>query len=141
MRLSIKSRLAFAMGLLSVLLLVIGALGITGMTNSNNANRDTYSNKLPSTTYIGDAETSLQRERATLSRAALNPSAPDLRSIVAHSHDYRTEARASLDNYLKLPRDDDEDKLARDLLQKRAAMDEDLEAFSKALLTGDSAQI
>jgi len=129
------------MGLLSVLLLVIGALGITGMTNSNNANRDTYSNKLPSTTYIGDAETSLQRERATLARAALNPTTPDLRSILAHSHDYRTEARASLDNYMKLPRDDEEDKLARDLLQKRAAMDEGLEAFSKALLSADNAQI
>jgi methyl-accepting chemotaxis protein-1 (serine sensor receptor) len=129
------------MGLLSVLLLVIGALGIVGMTNSNDANRDTYSNKLPSTTYIGDAETSLQRERATLARAALNPTTPDLRSILAHSRDYRTEARASLDNYMKLPRDDDEDKLARDLLQKRSAMDEGLEAFSKALLSADSTQI
>ncbi|HVE11071.1 MAG TPA: methyl-accepting chemotaxis protein [Paraburkholderia sp.] len=141
MRLSIKSRLAFAMGLLSVLLLVIGALGIAGMTNSNDANRDTYSNKLPSTTYIGDAETSLQRERAALFRAALNPSTPDLRSIIAHSRDYRTEARASLDNYMKLPRDADEDQLARDLLQRRSAMDDGLDAFANALQSGESAQI
>ncbi|CAB3764782.1 methyl-accepting chemotaxis protein [Paraburkholderia solisilvae] len=141
MHVSIKSRLALALGLLSILLLVIGALGIAGMTSSNDANRETYSDDLPSATYIGDAEISLQRERSALFRAALNPAAPDLRDIVSHSRDYRTEARAALDNYMKLPRMSDEDQLARDLLQRRTAMDEGLDAFGNALLGGDTGQI
>src|SRR6201991_4178488 len=141
MHVSIKSRLAMAMALLSVLLLVIGGLGIAGMTSSNDANRDTYSDKLPGATYIGDAEISLLRERAALFRAALNPGTPDLRGIITHSRDYRTEARASLDNYMKLPRSGDEDKLARDVLQRRNAMDEGLDAFANALLGGDNTQI
>lgn len=124
MQVSIKSRLALAMGLLSVLLLVIGGLGIAGMTSSNDANRDTFSDKLPSATLIGDAEIDLQRERSALFRAALNPSAPGLSGIITHSRDYRTEARASLDNYMKLPRTPEEDRLARDLIQRRNAMDE-----------------
>jgi methyl-accepting chemotaxis protein I, serine sensor receptor len=141
MRISIKSRLALAMGLLSVLLLIIGGLGIAGMTSSNNANRETFSDQLPSATYIGDAEIDLQRERAALFRAALNPSTPDLRGIITHSRDYRTEARAALDNYMKLPRTPEEDQLARDVMQRRNAMDEGLDAFGNSLLGGDSAQI
>jgi len=141
MHVSIKSRLAMAMALLSVLLLVIGALGIAGMTNANDANRDTYSDKLPSATAIGDAEISLQRERSALFRAALNPAAPDLRGIITHSRDYRTEARAALSSYMKLPRSPEEDQLARDMMERRNAMDAGLDAFGDALLGGDGSQI
>jgi methyl-accepting chemotaxis protein I, serine sensor receptor len=141
MHVSIKSRLALAMALLSVLLLVIGGLGIAGMTNANDANRDTYSDKLPSATDIGDAEIDLQRERSALFRAALNPAAADLRGIITHSRDYRTEARAALDNYMKLPRTPDEDQLARDMMERRSAMDAGLDAFGAALLGGDGTQI
>ncbi|HEY4351039.1 MAG TPA: Tar ligand binding domain-containing protein, partial [Paraburkholderia sp.] len=141
MHVSIKSRLALAMALLSVLLLVIGGLGIAGMTNANDANRDTYSDKLPGATDIGDAEIDLQRERSALFRAALNPAAADLRGIITHSRDYRTEARAALDSYMKLPRTPEEDQLARDMMERRKAMDAGLDAFGDALLGGESAQI
>jgi methyl-accepting chemotaxis protein-1 (serine sensor receptor) len=141
MHVSIKSRLALAMALLSVLLLVIGALGIAGMTNANDGNRDTYSNKLPGATAIGDAEIDLQRERSALFRAALNPAAADLRGIITHSRDYRTEARTALANYMKLPRSPEEDQLARDMMERRTAMDAGLDAFGDALIGGDSSQI
>ena len=78
MRLSVKSRLALAMGLLSALLLVVGIFGIAGMTYSNDGNLDTYTNKLPSANFIGEAELSLQRERTALLRAAIDTSSERL---------------------------------------------------------------
>src|ERR1700744_938182 len=56
MRISIKLRLAVAMTLLACLLSLAGTLGLIGMSDSNAANRETYSNKLPGATYIGDME-------------------------------------------------------------------------------------
>ncbi|MEA3130061.1 MAG: methyl-accepting chemotaxis protein serine sensor receptor, partial [Paraburkholderia sp.] len=61
MQISIKMRLAVAMTLLACLLSLAGILGLIGMSNSNDANRETYSNKLPSATYIGDMEIILAR--------------------------------------------------------------------------------
>jgi methyl-accepting chemotaxis protein-1 (serine sensor receptor) len=141
MTISIKSRLAIATGLLAGLLLLVGGLGLTGMTGSNDANRDTYGNKLPSATYIDDAEINLQRERSALFRAALDPSAPDLRGIIEHSKDYRTEAAKLLARYKALARGAEEDALARDLLARRDAMDQGLDTFAQTLTSGDSKQI
>jgi methyl-accepting chemotaxis protein I, serine sensor receptor len=141
MNMSIKLRLAVAMALLAVLLLLIGVLGIAGMTSSNSANRITYSVKLPSATDIGDAEIDLQRERAALFRAALDTSTPNLRGIITHSRDYRTEAREILDKYMSLPRSAQEDALAQVLLKRRSAIDDGLDAFANAMLSGDPAQV
>jgi methyl-accepting chemotaxis protein I, serine sensor receptor len=141
MTISIKSRLAIATGLLAGLLLLVGGLGLTGMTGSNNANRDTYGSKLPSATYIDDAEINLQRERSALFRAALDPSAPDLRGIIEHSKDYRTEAAKQLARYKLLPRDAGEDALASDLYGRREAMDQGLDTFAQTLASGDGKRI
>jgi len=141
MTISIKSRLAVAMGLLAVLLVLIGGLGLAGMGGSNDANRDTYSNKLPSASYIGQAEINLLRERAALFRAALDLTTPDLHGIIDHSREYHTEAHHLLDQYMALPRDAEEDRLAHDLLERRSAMDVGIDAFSQALLSGDSKQV
>ncbi|MBW9102318.1 methyl-accepting chemotaxis protein [Paraburkholderia phenoliruptrix] len=141
MKISIRLRLAVAMGLLSALLLLIGGVGLAGMTDSNAANRDTYSVKLPGATSIGDAEISLMRERAALFRAALNPQDPGLGGIITHSRDYRTEAAAWLDRYKALPHSPAEEQLAQDLYQRRDAMTKGLDDFADALRTGDSATV
>jgi Tfp pilus assembly protein PilX len=61
-KLSIRARLGATILLLSMLLIVIGALGVTGMARSNDANRETYENRLASTRLIGDAELSISRQ-------------------------------------------------------------------------------
>jgi methyl-accepting chemotaxis protein-1 (serine sensor receptor) len=140
MSITIKLRLAASMALLSVLLLVIGGVGLAGMTRSNDANRDTYSVKLPGATDVGDAEINLQRERAALFRAALDPKAPGIDGIISHSRDYRTEAGKLLDNYMALPHSAREQELAHDLLERRTAMNKGLDDFADALRSGDGAQ-
>jgi methyl-accepting chemotaxis protein-1 (serine sensor receptor) len=129
------------MALLSFLLLVVGGVGLAGMTRSNQANRDTFSVKLPSATDVGDAEINLQRERAALFRAALDPKAPGIEGIITHSRDYRTEAGKLLDGYMALPHSAREQELAHDLLNRRDAMTKGLDDFAAALRTGDSAQV
>jgi methyl-accepting chemotaxis protein-1 (serine sensor receptor) len=141
MTITIKSRLAVAMGLLAALLLLTAILGLAGMTGSNNANRSTYSEKLPSATDVGDAEINLQRERAAMFRGALDTTTPDLRNIITHSREYRTEARKILDRYMALPHNAEEDRLAHQLIDRRNAMDQGLDAFATALLSGDSKQV
>ena len=141
MQISIKLRIAVAMLLLAALLVLIGSLGVVGMTSSNDANRDTYSVKLPGATDIGDAEISLQRERAALFRGALNPASPDLRNIITHSRDYRTEARQTLARFMALPRSAEEATLAQELMARRTAMDAGLDAFADALLSGNADQV
>jgi len=141
MSITIRLRLAISMALLSVLLLVIGGVGLAGMTRSNEANRDTYSVKLPGATDVGDAEIDLQRERAALFRAALDPKASGIDGIIAHSRDYRTEAGKVLDRYMALPHSAGEQELARDLLARRTAMTKGLDDFADALRSGDSGQV
>ncbi|WP_347554200.1 methyl-accepting chemotaxis protein [Robbsia sp. KACC 23696] len=142
MRVSIQSRLALAMGLLSVLLLSVGVFGIVGMTYSNDANLDTYTNKLPSANFIGEAELSLQRERTALLRGALDTSsAKNIQDTVEHEKAFRRMARNALDGYMKLPQSADEAVLAKALMARRADMDQGLDVFAQALMARDGPQI
>lgn len=142
MRLSIKSRLALAMGLLSALLLVVGIFGIAGMTYSNDGNLDTYTNKLPSANFIGEAELSLQRERTALLRAAIDTSSDkSIRDSVEHEKNFRVMARAALEAYMSLPQSKREAELARELMMQRAAMDKGVDEFAQAVLAKDAPRI
>ncbi|QGZ66618.1 methyl-accepting chemotaxis protein [Paraburkholderia acidisoli] len=142
MRLSIQSRLALTMSLLSALLLAVGLFGIAGMTYSNDGNLDTYTNKLPSANFIGEAELSLQRERTALLRGAIDTSSDkNIRDTVEHEQAFRAMARTALAGYMKLPQSKAEAELARDLLVQRAAMDQGLDAFAQALVSKDGPRI
>ncbi|WP_280529106.1 methyl-accepting chemotaxis protein [Burkholderia perseverans] len=142
MRLSIQSRLALTMGLLSVLLLAVGLFGIVGMTYSNDNNLDTYTNKLPSANFIGEAELSLQRERTALLRGAIDTSSDtNIHDTVEHEKAFRAMARKALDGYMKLPQSAREAELARDLMAKRTAMDAGLDTFAQALVSKDAPRI
>ncbi|HEY3599743.1 MAG TPA: Tar ligand binding domain-containing protein, partial [Paraburkholderia sp.] len=127
MKISIKMRLAVAMLLLGCLLSLVGILGLTGMSSSNDANRETYSNKLPRATYIGDSEIVLTRQRASLLRGALDPGAPDIDSIISKSHGFATQSQALWAKYLALPRSPEEDQLTQQVIKTRAAMDNGLD--------------
>ncbi|WP_460908886.1 methyl-accepting chemotaxis protein [Paraburkholderia jirisanensis] len=141
MKISIRTRLAVAMVLLGCLLLLVGLLGLTGMSSSNDANRDTYSNKLPRATYIGDSEIVLTRQRAALLRAALDPGAPDIDGIITKSHGFAAQSQALWAQYLALPRSADEDRLTQNVVKSRAAMDQGLDDFANAIRSGDRPSI
>ncbi|HEY4295997.1 MAG TPA: methyl-accepting chemotaxis protein, partial [Paraburkholderia sp.] len=141
MKISIKMRLAVAMTLLACLLSIAGILGLIGMSDSNEANRDTYSNKLPSATYIGDMEIVLARQRAALLRAALDPSAPDLDAIIAKSKGFANQSQKLWSQYLALPRSPEGTRLTQAVIETRAAFDKGLDDFAQAIKGGDAQDI
>jgi len=141
MTISIKTRIAIAMTLLASLLLLVGVLGLTGMAGSNDANRATYSDNLPSATAIGDAEIALGRQRLALLRAALDPTAKDLPVIIEKAKAFATQSHQSWDKYMALPRDAEEDRLAQNVARDHTAMDDGIEAFTKAVRAGDPKDI
>ena len=141
MTVSIKTRLAVAMALLASLLVLVGILGLVGMTGSNEANHETYSNALPSATYIGDAEIVMARQRAALLRAALDPTAPDLAAIIDKAKGFATQSDKIWAQYMALPRGAEEDRLAQDVVRTRAAFSAGLDDFGKAIQGGDAKAI
>jgi methyl-accepting chemotaxis protein-1 (serine sensor receptor) len=141
MTVSIRTRLAVAMASLAALLLLVGILGLVGMTGSNNANRETYSNALPSATYIGDTEILMARQRAALLRAALDPAAPDLDAIITKSKGFATQADATWSKYMALPRDAQEDSLAQEVVKTREGFTTGLEGFAQSIRGGDAKAI
>lgn len=141
MNVSIKTRLAVAMALLASLLAVVGALGLMGMTGSNDANRQTYSNALPSVNAIGEVEIVMARQRAALLRAALDPAAPDLDGIIKKSKGFADQASDIWSRYMALSRDAEQDRLAQDTESKRQAFSQGLDKFAQAIKSGDQKAI
>ncbi|CAM2148415.1 protein of unknown function [Pararobbsia alpina] len=141
MTVSIKTRLAVAMALLASLLAVVGALGLMGKTGSNDANRQTYSNALPSVNAIGEVEIVMARQRAALLRAALDPAAPDLDGIIKKSKGFADQASDIWSRYMALSRDAEQDRLALDTESKRQAFSQGLDKFAQAIKSGDQKAI
>jgi len=71
--LSIKARLALVLFVLAVFLTGVGALGLVGNLRSNAALKETFSNNLPSTRALGQAESKLAQARTALDRAIFDP--------------------------------------------------------------------
>ena len=60
---SIKSRLVFTIGLMSVLLLGVGIYGMVGMSKANDGLKTVYEDRTISLAQLGDIEAKLLRNR------------------------------------------------------------------------------
>ncbi|WP_454731715.1 MULTISPECIES: methyl-accepting chemotaxis protein [Cupriavidus] len=140
-KLTIKARLAIAMFVLSLLLVVVGALGLLGMTRSNEANHATYANQLPSAIAIAEADSWLGRVRTSLFSAALDPASPHAAELLARNVKFLSNADAAWQRYLALPRDAEEDRLAQEVSAKRKALYGALDTFTDAIRSGDHEKI
>ena len=127
---TIKARVGLAMAFLSVLLLALGILGLSGMTSANNADRDIYTNQMPSAIAIANAEIYAARERLALDRAAFEAGMPTEPELIAGAASLRTVSDTWWKKYLELPRDADENGLAQDVATKRDTLHQ---VFASAL--------
>ncbi len=139
--LTIKTRLAIAMCVLSVLLLVVGILGLLGMTRSNAANQATYANQLPSAIAIAEADIWLGRVRTSLFSAGLDPQSPHAAELLTRIEKFMAQSDSAWQRYLSLPRDAEEERLAQDVSAKRKALYDALNAFAAAVRSGDHQKI
>ena len=138
LRLTIKARLACAMGLLGLLLVVASVLGLVGMSDATNRTYAIYSNNLPSAIAIGNANTFVLRERVVLDRAALTSDRATLEGAFAQAKKFRALSNDWWAKYLALPRGAEEDRLVQVVAAKRQTLYAAIDEFVAAIQSGDT---
>jgi len=138
---SIKARIGLTMAFLAALLLGIGAFGLFGMSRSNDAYQETFTNSMPSAVNIGNAELYAARERLALDRAAFMIGTPESAPTLERARSMRTTSDMWWKKYMDLPRDADEDRLARDVVSKRDALHQQADAFAAVVAASDQSKL
>ena len=141
--LSIRARLALAMGFLGVLLVVGGVIGVVGVAISNNDVKELYSERLASSEALGQANVALSRAHLWLYRIALDPAGSDVPKETQTARDLLAESKKAWDTYRKLPFSSPEEaQRAADANTKfDALVANGLEPMFGAIATHDAAKI
>ncbi|HEY1995891.1 methyl-accepting chemotaxis protein [Paraburkholderia sp.] len=116
--LSIRSRLALAMGFLSVLLIVGGAMGIGGVAMSNGDLQQLYSDQLASSVALSEASVALARGRLWIFRIALDPAGADVPKFAQNAKAQLDRSKKAWDAYRALPPSDADEARAADEVNK-----------------------
>ena len=138
---TIKARIGLTMAFLAALLVAIGVFGLFGMSRSNDAYQDTFTNAMPSAVDIGNAELYAARERLALDRAAFMMGTPEVASTLERARAMRVASDMWWKKYMDLPRDTGEDRLAQDVIAKRDALHQQLDAFAAIVTANDQSKI
>ncbi|CAD6537753.1 Methyl-accepting chemotaxis protein III [Paraburkholderia kirstenboschensis] len=141
--LSIRVRLALAMGFLGVLLILGGVMGVVGVSMSNADVEELYSNDLAPSAALGQASIALSRSRLWLYRIALDPASPDVPQETQTARDLLTTSKRAWDVYRTLPfSGPDEARRAADVNAKfDALVANGLEPMFRAIATHDATKI
>ncbi|MFM0419285.1 methyl-accepting chemotaxis protein [Paraburkholderia aromaticivorans] len=138
---TIKARIGLTMAFLAALLVAIGAFGMFGMSDSNHALKDTFTNSMPSAVDIGNAELYAARERLALDRAAFLIGTPEVAPTIERARTMRVTSDMWWKKYMDLPRGPDEERLAQDVVAKRDALHQQLDAFAAIVTANDQSKL
>ncbi|ABE30964.1 hypothetical protein DR64_4160 [Paraburkholderia xenovorans LB400] len=138
---TIKARIGLTMAFLAALLVAIGVFGLFGMSRSNHALSDTFTNAMPSAVDIGNAELYAARERLALDRAAFMIGTPEAAPTLERARGMRATSDMWWKQYMDLPREPDEDRLAQDVVSRREALHQQLDAFAATIAANDQAKL
>ncbi|WP_354687864.1 methyl-accepting chemotaxis protein [Cupriavidus necator] len=134
----IKTLLRGAMGMLSLLLLLVGGAGLRGISQSNDALKETYANQLASAVALSDAMLATTRMRLALDRNVMVGEADDPRVNVDRSKVFVEASDAAWKRYTSLPQNDQEKALAAELGKHRQAfMEQGVLPLQAASLAGN----
>ena len=131
--LSIRARLAVCMAFLGVLLVAAVLLGLYGMSVINQAVTDLSENSLRGIDALANAETYMARSRLVFDRIALQPTSPDVPTLVKRGMDFLDQSDGFFKTYDAIPRGADEDKLADATRTARADLRKSIGDFSTAI--------
>jgi len=134
---TIKARLGWTMLALGLLLALVATLGLIGMSKSNEANHQTFARRLASSNAIGEADLLVSRQRAVLDRVALHPDAQDDAAQIAQAAAFAAKSMDSWKQYLALPHDPEEDRLAHVVQDKRDQFEQTVKVFVDAFSSFD----
>ncbi|ULX50602.1 hypothetical protein A9P79_01125 [Cupriavidus taiwanensis] len=134
----IKTLLRGAMGILSLLLLLVGGAGLYGISQSNGALKDTYANQLGSTVALSDAMLATTRMRLALDRNVMQGEQDDPKVNVDRSRVFVEASDAAWKRYMSLPQNAEEQALAAELgKQRQAFMEQGVLPLQAASLAGN----
>ncbi|MCO4891358.1 methyl-accepting chemotaxis protein [Cupriavidus sp. WGtm5] len=134
----IKTLLRGAMGILSLLLLLVGGSGLYGISQSNGALKDTYANQLGSTVALSDAMLATTRMRLALDRNVMQGEQDDPKVNVDRSRVFVEASDAAWKRYMSLPQNAEEQALAAELgKQRQAFMEQGVLPLQAASLAGN----
>jgi methyl-accepting chemotaxis protein-1 (serine sensor receptor) len=117
---TIRTRLALAMGFLGLLMLIGAALGVVGIALSNADQKELYTNQLASSIALGRADFFTARGRLVLDRIAAKPDSPDVADLVVHAREQFDIADKAWQTYRALPAGDEEARVTQEADAKRA---------------------
>ncbi|WP_321957659.1 methyl-accepting chemotaxis protein [Paraburkholderia bannensis] len=140
-RFTISARIGFAMALLGLLLVGIGAFGMIGMRVSNDANRKTYAVQMPKSIAVGEMMILVGRQRTTLDRAAIQLDSGDAKSMYAMENGLREAAGSAWNRYLSFARDAQEDQLASDVTREYQTIERELGRYRDATSRGNREEV
>jgi methyl-accepting chemotaxis protein-1 (serine sensor receptor) len=100
---SIRVRLALAVGFLGALMIIGGIMGITGVSMSNNDLQVLYSSRLASSEALSRASVAISRTRLFLFRIALDPTSSSVPQQTQNARKQLAVSKEAWDAYRALP--------------------------------------
>jgi methyl-accepting chemotaxis protein len=117
--LTIKSRLIFIIGFMSILLLSIGLLGLYGISKSNEGLRSVYEDRTVALGQVGDIEALLLTNRLRIAVSLVTPTPEVIRDNTAVIEKNIEEITKTWDAYMATTLTPDEKKLAVQFAEDR----------------------
>jgi len=117
--LTIKARLIFVIGLLSVLLVGIGGIGLVGMNKANDGLLAVYQERTIPTGQIAGIQDRLMRNRLQLAVSLITPTAEEIRKNTEAVEKNISEITAIWDKYMANNLSPEEKKLADKFAEDR----------------------
>ena len=140
--LSIKSRLAFVIGLLCILMLVIGGMGLLGMSKANEGLRTVYEDRTIPMAQIASIQKLLLTNRMRINGVFINPKPEVIQKIIAEVEQNITEVDKAWAAYMSTYLTPEEKKLAEKFAEdKKRFVVEGLEPAIAALRANDIMQV
>lgn len=117
---TIKSRLTSVLGMLSALLLIIGAMGLFGMYRANEDLRMVYEHRTLSISQINQIDRLILRNRLLLEESIIDPTPELVQKKVAEAERNIAEITSLWDTFSKQELGADEQVLAKQFGEARA---------------------
>ncbi|WP_321924743.1 methyl-accepting chemotaxis protein [Paraburkholderia guartelaensis] len=140
---SIRARLALAMGFLAALLVIGGLMGVVGVLMSNGDVKQLYSSRLASSEALGQSNVALSRARLWLYRIALDPASPEVAQETQTARDLLAASKKAWDVYRNLPFSGPEEAQRAQVVNSKfdALVANGLDLMFTAISTHDAAKI
>ncbi|MFC0399199.1 methyl-accepting chemotaxis protein [Paraburkholderia rhizosphaerae] len=117
---TIRIRLALAMGFLGLLMIVGAVLGVVGIAMSNDDQKELYTDQLASAIALGKYDFHIARGRLVLDRIGAAPDSPDVPNLLQRAREQFDIADKAWQSYRALPAGADETRISDEVDAKRA---------------------